>query len=67
MNNEKNSSNDKRTDPSVSTIRNDKSSRDASAGTSSSAREPQQGKAVDNRSGSYDGSAGKTSGGDGKR
>lgn len=50
MNNEKNSSNEKRNDASASTIRNDASSKDASSGKSSSGREPQQGSPIDNRS-----------------
>lgn len=52
--NEQNGGIDSRTDASVSIIRSDASSNDASSGTSSSAREPQQGSAIDNSSGNRD-------------
>jgi hypothetical protein len=48
--NDQNSDGNSRNDTSPSTIRSDASSRDASSGKSSSAREPQQGTSVDNRS-----------------
>lgn len=48
--NDQNSGSTSRNDTSPSSIRSDASSHDASSGKSSSAREPQQGTPVDNRS-----------------
>lgn len=53
-------SNEKRSDSSVSAIRNDASSKDAASGKSSSGREPQQGSSIDNRSNQRDAMDGKT-------